>query len=337
MADTRYPGGGMPTRRGTLAGAAALLAGVAPGWGGARAQGQWPDGPITIIVPFTPGTGPDLLARLVAPALRNALGQPVVVENRPGASGNIGTQAAARATPDGRTLLLQANTFVMNPRLFRQVPYDPVTSFAPIVELSRGDLVLAVNPEVAATTARGFADLARAARPTLDYASPGIGTPQHLAMALFALTAGIELNHIPYRGSAPAIQDLVGRRVAAMVLPVHSALPLAADGRIRLLAVGSPARSPAAPAVPTMAEAGFPGAEVDLWYGLLAPAGLPPAPVALLNAMLNQWLVLPATREALRAQGMTPAGGPPEAFAALVARDAARWARVIEQAKISAE
>jgi tripartite-type tricarboxylate transporter receptor subunit TctC len=325
----------MPTRRRQLP--ALLTAAAALPGRPASAQGQWPDGPVTIIVPFTPGTGPDVLARLVAPALQNALGQPVVVENRAGASGNIGTQAVARATPDGRTLLLQANTFVMNPRLFRQVPYDPVASFTPIVELTKGDMVLVANPEVAATTAQAFAELARTARPTLDYASPGVGTPQHLAMALFALTAGIELNHVPYRGSAPAIQDLVGRRVAAMVLPVHTALPLAADGRIRMLAVGSPARAAAAPLVPTMAESGFPGAEVDLWYGLLAPAGLPPAPVALLNAMLNDWLAQPATREALRAQGMAPAGGPPQAFAELIARDAARWARVIEQARITAD
>ena len=294
-----------------------------------------PDGPVTVVVPFTPGTGPDVLARLVAPVLQGAIGQPFVVENRTGASGNIGTQAVARAAPDGRTLLLQANTFVMNPRLFRQVPYDPVASFTPVIQLGTGDLVLAVNPDVPAKTARAFADLARSS--SLDYASPGVGTPQRLAMALFALTAGITLNHVPYRGSAPAIQDLLGRRVAAMVLPVHTALPLAADGRIRLLAVGSPRRVAATPDVPTMAEAGFPGAEVDLWYGLLGPAGLPAALTARLNALLNDWLAQPATREQLRAQGMTPAGGTPEAFASLIARDAERWARVIEQAGISAD
>ncbi|MBL6077080.1 tripartite tricarboxylate transporter substrate binding protein [Belnapia sp. T18] len=293
------------------------------------------EGPVGIIVPFTPGTGPDLLARLVAPVLQAALGQPVVVDSRPGASGNIGTQAAARAAPDGRTLLLQANTFVMNPSLFRQVPYDPVASFAPIIRLSLGELVLAVNPDVAARSAAEFAGLAR--RGGLDYASPGIGTPQHLAMALFAVEAGATLDHIPYRGSAPAIQDLLGRRVAAMVLPVHTALPLAADGRIRLLAVGSPQRSPAAPAVPTMAESGLPGAEVDLWYGLLGPAGLPATLIARLNAVLGDWLRQPATQGALAAQGMTPAGGTPEEFAAVIARDLARWAEVIRRANISAE
>lgn len=320
----------MPERRvlGELAlGAMALAAGIV--------RAQETEGPVTILVPYTPGTGMDILSRLVAPFLQQQTGQPFVVENRPGASGNIGTQAVARAAPDGRTLMMQANTFVMNPSLFRQVPYDPVGSFTPIIRLTYGDLVLAVNPDVPVATLREFVDLAR--RRSLDYASPGIGTPQHLGMELFRLVAKIELNHVPYRGSAPAIQDLIGRRVAAMVLPVHTALPLAAAGQIRMLAVGSPQRAAAAPQVPTMAEAGFPGAEVDLWYGLLGPAGLPPALVRRLNAELNAWLRLPATQEQLRVQGMTAVGGSPEDFTAVIARDLKRWAEVIRQAGISAD
>jgi tripartite-type tricarboxylate transporter receptor subunit TctC len=324
----------MPGRRDF--GALALGAGwLAAGRARAQTQPPAPDGPVTLVVPYTPGTGPDVLSRLIAPVLQQALGQPVVVENRPGASGNIGTQAVARAAPDGRTLMLQANTFVMNPSLFRQVPYDPIGSFAPVIRLTQGDLVLVVNPDVPAANAQEFAALARS-RP-LDYASPGVGTPQHMALALFALEAKVTLNHVPYRGSAPAIQDLIGKRVAAMVLPVHTALPLAADGRIRVLAVGSPRRSPAAPAVPTMAEAGFPGAEVDLWFGLLGPAGLASALVARLNAVLAGWLAQPATAETLRVQGMAPVGGSAEDFAAVLARDLARWARVIREAGISAD
>jgi tripartite-type tricarboxylate transporter receptor subunit TctC len=299
----------------------------------ARAQGF--EGPITILVPFTPGTGVDILARLIAPFLQARFGQPVVVENRPGASGNIGTQAAARAAPDGRTLLLQANTFVMNPSLFRQVPYDPVGSFAPIIRLTRGDLALAVHPGVAAADARAFAALARAG--ALDYASPGNGTPQHLGMELFRLVAGIPMNHVPYRGSAPAIQDLIAGRVSAMVLPVHTAIPLAAAGHIRPLAVGSPQRSAAVPDVPTMSEAGFPGAEVDLWYGLLGPAGLPDAAREALRAALDEWLRLPATREQLQAQGMNIVGGSSEDFASVIAADRDRWASVIRRAGLSAD
>ena len=320
----------MPRRRTLVAALAATLA--AP----ARAQ-RLPDGPVTIVAPFTPGTGIDILARLAAPVLMQQLGQPVVVENRAGASGNIGTQSVARAAPDGRTLMMQVNTFVMNPSLFRQVPYDPVASFTPVAQLATGDLVLVVQPDVPADNLRALIDLARAQPGRLNYASPGVGTPQHLAMELFKLTAQVDLTHIPYRGSAPAVQDLLGRRVAAMVLPVHTALPLATDGRIRLLAVGSPARVPAAPDTPTFAEAGLPGVEVDLWYGLLGPAGLPPDLVQRLNAILNAWLAQPATREAFAAQGMTPSGGPPAAFAALIARDLRRWAAVIRDARISAD
>jgi tripartite-type tricarboxylate transporter receptor subunit TctC len=304
--------------------------------GGPRiARAQSLEGPITILVPFTPGTGVDILARLIAPFLQARFAQPFVVENRPGASGNIGTQAAARAAPDGRTLLLQANTFVMNPSLFKQVPYDPVGSFTPIIRLTRGDLVLAVHPGVAATDARGFAALARAS--SLNYASPGTGTPQHLGMELFRLVADVRMNHVPYRGSAPAIQDLIAGRVAAMVLPVHTAIPLAAADHIRLLAVGSPQRSAAVPNVPTMAEAGFPGAEVDLWYGVLGPAGLPATMREALRAALDEWLHLPATKEQLQAQGMTPVGGSSEDFASVIANDRDRWASVIRRAGLSAD
>jgi tripartite-type tricarboxylate transporter receptor subunit TctC len=303
----------------------------------APALAQAPDGAVTVIVPYTPGTGPDILARLAAPVLQAQLGQAVVVENRVGASGNIGSQAVARAVPDGRTLMMQVNTFVMNPSLFRQMPYDPVNAFTPVALLTRGDLALVVNPDVPAHDARAFADLARARPGALDYASPGNGTPQHLGMALFAQAAGIELTHIPYRGSAPAIQDLLGRRVAAMVLPIHTALPLAQAGQIRMLALSSEARAASAPNLPTLAEAGFPGVQADLWYGLLGPAGLPPALVTRLNAILNAWVADPATAEALRAQGMVPTPTTPAAFAELIARDHARWARVIREARITAE
>jgi tripartite-type tricarboxylate transporter receptor subunit TctC len=294
------------------------------------------DGPITIIVPFTPGTGIDILARLAAPVLQGALGHAVVVENRAGASGNIGTQAVARAAPDGRTLLMQVNTFVMSPPMFRQAPYDPVAQFAPIIHLTNGDLVLVVNPDVDAADLAAFVALARGR--VLDYASPGVGTPQHLAMELFRQVARIpELNHVPYRGSAPAVQDLIARRIAAMVLPVHTALPLAERGQLRMLAVGSPQRIAAAPQLPTFAEAGFAGAEVDLWYGLLGPAGLPEALRARLFGILSAWVRREDTRAQLAAQGMVPVGAEPAGFARLIAADAERWARVVRTANISAE
>lgn len=294
------------------------------------------DGPVTIVAPFTPGTGIDIMARLAAPVLVAALGQPVVVENRPGASGAIGSQHVARAAPDGRTLLMQVNTFVMAPPMMRSPSYDPVAQFTPIIHLTNGDLVLAVNPDIAAASLAEFVALARGR--SLDYGSPGNGTPQHLAMELLRQTAGIpEMNHVPYRGSAPAIQDLIGRRLAAMVLPIHTALPLAEAGRVRLLAVGSPARVAAAPQLPTFAEAGVDGADVDLWYGLLGPAGMAPAMVERLRAVLAEWVRRPETQGALTAQGMQPVGRGPAEFARLIATDQARWTRVIRTANITAE
>jgi tripartite-type tricarboxylate transporter receptor subunit TctC len=327
------PHASAPTRRAAIA---AAIAGLALPRSLA-AQPRIPDGPVTIVVPFTPGTGPDILARLVAPMLQQKFGQPVAVDNRAGASGNIGSQAVARAAPDGRMLVMQPNTFVMNPSLFRQVPYDPVSSFTPIAKLAVGDLVLVVNPDVPATTARAFAEWSAAQPGGANYASPGIGTPHHLAMELFRLTAGVPMNHVPYRGSAPAIQDLVGRRVAAMVLPVHVAVPLARDGRIRILAIGSERRADAAPEVPTMAEAGYPEVLVDLWYGLLGPAGLPEEFVRRVNADLDAWLAEPATRAQLTAQGLVPTPGPPDQLATLIRRDVARWAEVIRRAGITAD
>lgn len=306
-----------------------LSALAAPAW----AQ----DGPVTIVAPFTPGTGIDIMARLAAPVLAAALGQAVVVENRPGASGAIGSQHVARAAPDGRTLLMQVNTFVMAPPMFRGgPPYDPVAQFTPIIHLTNGDLVLAVNPDVQSTTLAEFVALARVR--SLDYGSPGNGTPQHLAMELLRQTASIpEMNHVPYRGSAPAIQDLLGRRLAAMVLPIHTALPLAETGRVRLLAVGSPARVAAAPQLPTFAEAGVAGADVDLWYGLLGPAGMAPALVERLRAILAEWVRRPETQGSLTAQGMQPVGQGPAEFARLIATDQARWTRVVRTANITAE
>ncbi|MBP0493851.1 Bug family tripartite tricarboxylate transporter substrate binding protein [Pararoseomonas indoligenes] len=322
----------MVTRRRLLATASLLPVAASP----AGAQQRLPDGPVSLIVPYTPGTGHDILARLLSPYLSGKLGQAVVVDNRAGASGNIGSQAVARAAPDGRMLMMQGDAFVINPSLFQQVPYDPVGSFAPIIRLTTAELALAVQPDFPARDVRGVVEYARAHPGRVDYASPGNGTPQHLSMALFALTAGLELNHVPYRGSAPAVQDLIGRRVGMMFLPVHTALPLAQAGQIRMLAVGGERRAAAAPDLPTIAEAGLAMPPVGLWYGLLGPAGLPGELVSRLNADCNAWLAEPATRTALQAQGMTAGGGTPEAFAELIGTDLRRWERVIREAKINA-
>ena len=207
---------------------------------------------ITIVVPFTPGTGIDILARLLGEQIQKRWEQTVIVENKPGASGNIGSQQAARAEPDGHTLLMTVNTFVMNAGLFKSLPYDPQKSFAPIIEVATGSLALVVHPSLAAATVGEFVAYAKARPDEINYASPGRGTPQHLAMELLKLSAGISLRHVPYSGSAGAVRDLVGGHVNAMFLPLHTALPLVADKQIRLLAVGSAARSAQAPDVPTL-------------------------------------------------------------------------------------
>jgi tripartite-type tricarboxylate transporter receptor subunit TctC len=319
------------TRRRTLLLAAAGAAAAPPG----GAQPRQPDGPVTLVVPYTPGTAQDLLARLLAPGLQARLGQPVVVDNRAGASGVIGTGAVARAAPDGRMLMINGVPFVMSPPLMRQLPYDPRAGFTPLVRLAEGHVMLVVQPDVPARDLAEFVALARARPGELDYASPGNGTAQHMTMELLRLTAGIVLNHIPYRGTAPAVQDLVGRRVAAMMLPVPVALPLIRQGHIRALAIGAEARSSEAPDIPTLAEAGMQMGDVTLWYGLFGPANMPPDLVARLNAVANAWLAEPATRDALRAQSLVPVGGSAEAFRDLVAGELERWARVVRDARIT--
>jgi tripartite-type tricarboxylate transporter receptor subunit TctC len=310
-----------------------LAAAVAPA-GQSLAQSQQA---IHLNVPFTAGTGPDLLARLLGEELRQRWNQPVIVENKPGASGNIGTQAASRAAPDGQTLLVTVNTFVMNASLYRQVPYDPETSFAPIVEIATGVLALVVHPSLNVGTFAELLALARARPGEINYASPGRGTPQHLAMELLKLTAQVNLTHIPYAGSAGAVKDLAGGHVSAMFLPVHTALPLVESGNIRILAVGSESRAHQAPQVPTLAELGVTDFDVDLWYAVLAPAGTPKGIVERYNAAFNEILAQPGVRSSLDKQGLVAQGGPPERLAALIARDRARWAKVVKDAEISAE
>ncbi len=320
----------MATRRTLLAAALA-----APATRPAGAQPRLPDGPVTLVVPYTPGTSQDLLARLLAPSLGARLGQAVIVDNRAGASGVIGTGAVARAAPDGRMLMINGVPFVMNPPFMRNLPYDPARSFTPVVRLASGNVMLVVQPDVPARSVAEFVALARARPGALDYASPGNGTAQHMTMELFRLTTGITLNHVPYRATAPAVQDLIGRRLAVMMLPVPVALPLMRAGQVHGLAIGAETRSPEAPEVPTLAEAGVRTGDLTLWYGLFGPAGMPPDLVAWLNDAANAWLAEPATRGALSAGGLIPAGGTAEAFRDLVAAELPRWARVVRESGIT--
>jgi tripartite-type tricarboxylate transporter receptor subunit TctC len=293
--------------------------------------------PITIIVPYTPGTGIDILARALGVELTKHWSQPVVVDNKPGASGNIGTQVASRAAPDGQTLLMIAKTFVTNGSLFKSVPYDPVKSFVPVIKLATGSIVLAVHPSVPADSVSAFVQYVKARPGEVNYGSPGFATPHHLAMELFKHATQTNLVHIPYKGTSGVMSDLVGNHVSAMFVPTHVALPLAADKQIRILGVASAERVAAAPDVPTLAEQGVTGFEVDIWFGLLAPAGTPADVVARYNEVINEFLRSPPVMGALAKQGLITAGGAPAVLGELIASDMAKWQRVIQQAGITAE
>jgi tripartite-type tricarboxylate transporter receptor subunit TctC len=314
--------------------AAALTLAASPA---VQSQERYPNRPIRVIVPFTAGTGMDILARVIGQKLSEHFKVPVVVDNRAGASGNIGTEAVAKSPADGYTLLMTASTIVQNAALSRSVPYDPVRGFAPIGLTAIGNMALVVHPSVAAKSVAEFVALAKAQPGRLNYASPGNGTPHHLAMELFKLNFGIDVTHVPYKGTAGAVTDLLGGQVQAMFLPVHVALPQAQAGKIRLLAAGGSRRSPVTPELPSLAEEGVRDIDVDIWYALFAPAGLPRDLVSLLNAEVAAILAQPEVRDSLQKQGLNPVTGTPEELARLVATDLERWTRVVHAAHIGVD
>lgn len=315
----------------------AALAGLA-GPAAAQAPAATPaQAPLRLVVPFTPGTGIDLIARTVGPRLAERLGRPVVVDNRAGASGNIGTEAVVRSAPNGSTLLVSVNTLVMNRSLYPQLPFDPVKDLVPVSLTSWGQLLLVTHPGSGIRTAGELVAAARAKPGRLNYASPGVGTPHHMSMELFKQTAGVFLTHIPYRGTAQAVTDLLGGQVDAMFLPIHVALPQVRAGKLVALGIGSDKRHPLLPDLPTLAEAKAGNVNVDMWYGVFAPPGTPAAEVTRLNRELRDILAAPEVRTAFQGQGMDPATSSPEEFRRLVERDADRWAQLIKAQGIKAE
>ena len=318
---------------------AALGAGAFVGLraGAADAQAPWPTKPVRIVVPFTPGTGMDILARTLQPHLQSAWGQAIVVDNRPGASGNLGAGAVAKSPPDGLTLLMGVNTLIINPALYANMTYDPLKDLTPIGLCATGSFLLVAS---SASKLKSVDDLVKAARArpgALDYASPGIATPHHMAMELFKLQAKVSITHIPFSGTAGAVNAVLSGDVPLMFLPVHVAMAQVKGGRLVALAAAGDKRSALAPELPTLAELGFKGVEADLWYGMLAPAGTPAEIVARINADMRAALALAEVKTALSAQGMEIAPSSPEEMAALMRRDAARWAAVVKQAGIKAE
>jgi tripartite-type tricarboxylate transporter receptor subunit TctC len=303
----------------------------------ANGQDVYPDRAVHVIVPYTPGTGADILARVLGPRLAERWKSAVVVENRVGATGNIGTEYVAKAAPDGYTLLFTATSFGTNPALVRTLPFDPVKSFAPVVLAATSSVALIVNPQVPAKSLREFIALARGSPGKLHYSSPGNGGPQHLAMELLKLEAGIDLVHVPYKGAGGALTDLIGGHVEAMISALQTVAPHVQSGKLRMLAVMSGERSPAFPEVPTAKEQGLPELEVETWYGIFAPASTPQNVVEKINVDINSLLADSQIKDLLARQGMVAAGGTPERFGELVKRELARWTRVVDAARIKAD
>jgi tripartite-type tricarboxylate transporter receptor subunit TctC len=303
------------------------------------AQAQpYPTKPIRMIVGFAPGGGADIAARLVGQKLAEALGQPVVIENRPGAGGTLGNALAAKSTPDGYTLLMTASgPHAIAPSLYANLQYDVLRDFAPITLVNANQYILAVHPSVPAKSVPELLAWLKQQTEPQTYASAGNGTPAHLAAELFAAMAGVRLQHVPYRGAAPALTGLMSGDVKLLFSDMAVALPHLKENKVRALAITSLKRSPLAPDLPTLDEAGLKGYEALVWQGLLAPAGTPPEIIARLNAESVRILALPEIRERFASLGSSVEPGTPDAFAAVVRRDVDKWAKVIKDANVKAE
>ena len=315
---------------------AAIAVASALVWPSLSSAQDYPSRPIQFIVPYTPGTTADVLARLLGTKIAQRWGVPVVVDNKVGASGVIGNEAVAKAAPDGYTFLFAATSFGTVAALQPKLPYDPIKSFAPVSLLGTSVMTLVVNNQFPAQNVREFVEQVKKQPGVLNYASPGTGGVQHLAMELFKQETGVQLVHVPYKGTAGALNDVVAGHVQASVVSLQSATAFAQGGKMRMLAVMSPERAPTFPQVPTLREAGYPNMLVETWYGVMAPAGTSPAVVGRMNAEINHLLTLPDVKEAMARQGVDQAGGKPEKLDAVVRSELQLWSRVVARGKIVA-
>jgi tripartite-type tricarboxylate transporter receptor subunit TctC len=298
----------------------------------------WPNRPVRFLVPFAAGAGiNDIMARLVGQHLGAGLGQPVVIENRAGAGGIAGTEAAAKAAPDGYTFLMTNVSLVTSAYLYPKLPYDPQKDFVPVTLVATSPLMLVVHPSIAAKSVQELVALAKANPGRLNFGSGGVGSTPHLSVELFKSAAGIDAVHVPYKGGAPALNDLVAGQISFMIENVPGTMPFVKGGKLRALAITSAQRSPLEPALPTMAESGVPGYEVVGWQGLFAVAGTPPETVARLQAEVAKVLRLPEVRERLAALGAEPVGSTPEEFGAFIRAERTRWGRIIREKGIRSE
>ncbi len=298
---------------------------------GAQAAAGYPTKPIKIVVPFPPGGATDIFARAIGAELQKAWGQTVIVENKPGGGGNPGTDSVAKAAPDGYTLVMgTVGTHAINMSLYAKMPYDAVKDFDPIVLVAGVPNLLVVHPSVNAKSVSELTALAKSMPGKLNVASSGNGTSIHLAAELYKQMAGVDILHVPYKGSSPAVTDLLGGQVQLMFDNMPSALPHAKAGKLRALAVTSLKRSPALPDVPTMDEEGLKGFDATSWFGLLTPAGTPKEIIAKINAASVKALASPEMRERLAAQGADPVGNTPDQFAAFIKAEIEKWAKIVK-------
>ncbi|MBO9677368.1 MAG: tripartite tricarboxylate transporter substrate binding protein [Acidovorax sp.] len=325
------------SRRLALAGACAALAATALAPTGAAAQ-AFPSKPITIIVPFSAGGTTDILARVVGQALTTELGQSVIVDNRAGAGGNIGGQAAARAPADGYTLFMgTVGTHAINAALYKKMPFDPIKDFAPLTRVANVPNLLVANPAQPYKTVQELIAYAKANPGKVNFGSSGSGSSIHLSGELFKSMAKVDMQHVPYKGSAPAVTDLLGNQIGIMFDNMPSAIQHVRSGKLRPLAVTTAKRSPELPDVPTIAEAGVPGYEATSWFGLFAPAGTPTPVVAQLNKAIVKVLNLPDVKKKIAEQGGEVVAETPEQFAAFIQRESVKWGKVVKESGASVD
>jgi tripartite-type tricarboxylate transporter receptor subunit TctC len=312
----------------------ALLAAIALCAGAGASAQQYPAGPMRIVVPFTPGGGTDILARLIAQKLNESWGQPVVVDNRPGAAGTVGTAFVAKAAGDGHTLLIVPAGYAGNPGLYKKLPYDHTRDLAPVSCLASGPLVLVVHPSLPPKSVKELIAFARARPGEINFGSSGAGTLPHLSAELFNSMSGIRMVHIPYKGAGAAVTDVMAGRVPVYFMNILQSLSLIKAGKLRALGVTTPERTPIAPEIPAIAEAGLKGYDMTNWYGLLAPAATPREAIVKLNAEVVRILKLPELTGRLADDGMTVVASTPERFGEFLARETDKFTKVIEAAGI---
>ena len=318
-----------PSRRRLLVAAGTALCLIAPAF--AQTQGPaYPTKPVKLVVPYPPGGPTDIVARLVAQKLSEQMGQPFIIDNRPGAGANTGAELVARSAPDGYTLVVATTAHAINPSLFKNLGYSLSKDFVPVSLLTSGPLVIVANPALPVKNITELIALAKSKPGELNFATSGNGQSTHLSAELFASMAGVKMNHIPYKGSAPALTDTMGGQTHLMFDTMLSAMPHVKGGKLKALAVTSASRSPVAPDVPTVAESGLPGYEAIAWNGLLAPAGTPPEVVARLNAELKKALASPDVKDKFEAQGFAASWTTPTDFGRFLTVEVDKWAKVVK-------